>query len=149
MRSALGGIPVSRVMLRDFRTLSPEDSVARAVDLTLAGWQQDFPVLEDGRIVGVLMRGDLLAALAKGGTAALVRFVMRGDVGVVDSSEMIEAAFARLQACECHTIPVVHEGRLVGLVTMENIGEFVRIQSALGRTAASASIALSRRGGYS
>jgi hypothetical protein len=42
----------------------------------------------------------------------------------------------RLQACACHTLPVVHDGRLVGLVTMDNIGEFVMIHAALtGRQA--------------
>jgi CBS domain containing-hemolysin-like protein len=44
---------------------------------------------------------------------------------------MLEPAFARLQACGCHTAVVTHEGRLAGLLTMDNLGEFVMIQSAL------------------
>ena len=44
---------------------------------------------------------------------------------------MLETAFARLQTCECHTLPVLHQGRLVGLVTDDNVGEFLMIQSAL------------------
>ena len=55
MRSALGGIPVSRAMLSDFRTLSPNDSLACAVELILAGSQQDFPVMEGKQVVGLLM----------------------------------------------------------------------------------------------
>ena len=46
MRSALGGIPVSQAMITDFRALSPDDPLSRAVDHVLAGFQQDFPVLE-------------------------------------------------------------------------------------------------------
>jgi Zn-dependent protease/CBS domain-containing protein len=132
MRSALGGIPVGRAMITDFRTLAPRDPLARAVELILAGSQQDFPVVEDGRVAGILMRSDLLEALSRRGQDALVADTMRRDFQMVDSFEMMETAFARLQACECHTIPVTHAGRLVGLVTMDNVGEFLMIQAALG-----------------
>jgi hypothetical protein len=46
---------------------------------------------------------------------------------------MLESAPARLQDCECHTLPVARDGRLVGLLTMENVSEFLRIQAALSR----------------
>jgi Zn-dependent protease/predicted transcriptional regulator len=134
MRAALGGIPVGRAMITDYRSLSPQDSVRRAVELILAGSQQDFPVVSGQRVEGVLLRGDLLAALAQRGQDAPVAEVMRRDFQVVDSSEMLETAFARLQACNCHTIPVTHAGQLVGLVTMDNLGEFMLIQAAVGRT---------------
>ena len=131
MKSALGGIPVSRAMLTDFRTLSPHDSLARAVELVLTGAQQDFPVVGNGHVEGVLTRGDLLTALTQQGQGALVRDVMRHEFQTVDSFEMLEKAFARLQDCDCHTLPVTHNGRLVGLVTMDNVGEFLMIQAAL------------------
>lgn len=132
MKSALGGIPVSRAMLTDFRTVGLRDSLARAVELILAGSQTDFPVVDDGRVVGILMRGDLLVALAQQGQEEPVANVMRRNFETVDSSEMLETAFARLQACECRTLPVMHGGRLAGLVTMDNVGEFLMIQAALG-----------------
>jgi hypothetical protein len=43
----------------------------------------------------------------------------------------------RLQACPCHTLPVMHDGQLVGLVTMDNVGEFVMIHAALAGSLAS------------
>jgi Zn-dependent protease len=130
IRSALEGIPVARAMLTEFRTLTPRDSLARAVDLILTGSQQDFPVVEDGSVVGILTRGDLMIALAQQGQEIPVVDVMRREFQTVDSSEMLETAFARLQTCECHSLPVVHRGQLVGLVTMDNVGEFVAIQAA-------------------
>jgi CBS domain-containing protein len=131
IRSALAGIPVARAMLTDFRSLTARDLLSRAVELILAGSQQDFPVVENGRVVGVLTRGDLLIALARGGQETPVVDVMRREFQTVDSSEMLETAFARLQTCDCHSLPVVHGGQLVGLVTMDNLGEFVAIQTAL------------------
>src|SRR5262249_6864666 len=63
MKSALGGIPVSRAMITDFHTLSPDDPLERAVEHILAGFQQDFPVVQAGRIVGMLTQSHLLTAL--------------------------------------------------------------------------------------
>ena len=47
------------------------------------------------------------------------------------AGEVLEMAFSRLQACACHTLPVTHNERLVGLLTMANVGEFLRVQTAL------------------
>jgi CBS domain-containing protein len=131
MKSALGGIPVARAMLSDFRTLQPEDSLARAAELILAGSQHDFPVVEDGRVAGVLTRTDLIAALSAQNLQRPVAEVMQRQFQVADAGDMLEGAMERLQACACHTLPVVRDGRLVGLVTMDNIGEFVLIHAAL------------------
>jgi Zn-dependent protease/CBS domain-containing protein len=131
MKSALGGIPVQRAMITDFRTLAPKDSLSRAVDLLLAGAQQDFPVVEGGAVVGIVTRGDLLAALARQEQRAPIDQVMRRDFLVADASDMLDVTFQRLQGHECRTIPVVHRGNLVGLLTMDNVGEFLSIQAAL------------------
>jgi hypothetical protein len=44
---------------------------------------------------------------------------------------MLERASAQLRTCDCHALPVTHDGVLVGLLTMDNIGEFLMIKSAL------------------
>ena len=49
----------------------------------------------------------------------------------VDSLEMLESAFAKLKNCNCHTLPVMRDGELVGLLTMDNVGEYMRIQAAM------------------
>lgn len=133
MKSALGGIRLERAMITDFRTLAPNDSLARAVELLLAGAQQDFPVVEDGAVVGILTRSDLLTALARRDQDAPVAAVMRRDFCVADAADQIETALERLQAHECHTVPVVSRGTLVGLLTMDNVGEFLSVQTALSR----------------
>jgi Zn-dependent protease/predicted transcriptional regulator len=132
MKAALGGIPLERAMITDFRTLAPNDSLARAVELLLSGAQQDFPVMEDGAVVGVLTRADLLTALARHEQQSPVADVMRRDFLVADASDMIDVAFQRLQGHECHTIPVIRRGHLIGLLTMDNVGEFLGVQTAIG-----------------
>jgi len=131
MRTALGGIPVTRAMQTEFHILSPSDTLGRAVELILSGAQQDFPVTENGRVEGILDRDRLITALSQNGQNALVGDAMRRDVPEIDSHEMVETALMRVQELGVRTIPVTHNGQLVGLITAENITEFIMIRSAL------------------
>lgn len=131
MKSALGGIPVSRAMITEFQTLSPYNRLEDVVELILKGYQQDFPVEDGGRVVGVLMRSDLMNALQTDGKEIPVGRVMRKEFTTVDSYEMLETAFTKMQSCDCHTMPVTHAGQLTGLLTMDNVGEFIAIQAAM------------------
>lgn len=134
MKSALAGIPLRRAMVTHFRTLTPTDTLGDAVELLLTGSQQDFPVVVNGRVEGMLTRGDLVKALPQRGRSAPVSGTMR-QCPVAQASEMLETVLGRLQGRDCHTIPVVEHGELVGLVTMDNVGEFLMIHAAERRTA--------------
>jgi CBS domain-containing protein len=131
MKSAVGSIPVKQAMLSDFRSLHKTDSLDRAIELTLAGSQKDFPVVENGRIEGILTQTDLLKALSARDQYSTVTSAMQKNFVTVDSLEMLESAFAKLKDCNCHTLPVTLNDKLVGLLTMDNIGEYIRIQTAL------------------
>lgn len=131
MRSALDGIPIMHAMVTDFRALAPHEPLARAIDYVLTGFQQDFPVLEGDEVVGVLTRNGLVKGLTKYGPQGRVGDVMTHDFVTAHPHEMLQSAFARLQECGCHTLPVVEEGRLRGLVTAEHLAELLMIQLAL------------------
>ena len=139
MRTSLGGIPVTRAMQTEFHILAPSDTLGRAVELILSGAQQDFPVAENGRVLGILDRDRLITALSQNGQNSLVGDAMRRDVPEIDSHDMVEAALMRVQESGAKTLPVTHTGQLVGLITAENITEFLMIRSAL-KTARKASI---------
>ena len=133
MKAALGGIPISRAMMTDFRSLQPGDSLQRAIDLILATPQQDFPVLVAKRVVGILTSRDLMIALQKHGPDSLVEGVMRRDFVALEANEMLDTGLARIQEAECcTTAPVIDRDALVGLLTAENVNEFLLIVSALG-----------------
>ncbi len=131
MKSAFSGVPVTNAMLTNFRSLDRHQTLERAVELTINGTQKDFPVTDRGDVIGVLTQSDLIAALSKHGPHALVSEAMQKHFVTVDSYDMLETAFTKLNDCNCHTLPVTRNNRLVGLLTMDNLGEYMRIQSAL------------------
>ncbi|MFN7020163.1 MAG: site-2 protease family protein [Phycisphaerales bacterium] len=133
----LRGVPVSAVMLREFRVLGETDTLRTAVDELLANSQADFPVTRDGtpetEVVGLLTRADLVRVLAERGPSAPVSVAMRASCAAVGPDLPAQRALEALRGGECPMIPVVLGGRLVGLVNAENISEAIMVRSALGR----------------
>ena len=137
-KASFAGAPVRAAMLTDFRTLAPDDRLGDVARLLLAGSQRDFPVLEDGRLVGMLCHQDCFAALQQGGETVPVRAIMRTDFRVVSPDQPLETALAESAENALPVRPVMVQGRLMGLLTAENVGEFVMIRRALARRPAAA-----------
>jgi Zn-dependent protease len=131
VKSALDGIPISKAMMTDFRTLSSHDSLEQAAQHVLSGYQQDFPVVENGQLVGVLTWDDLLRALSQHDRVVEVGQAMHRQFETADPSEMLEAVFARLQTGGYPSLPIVRDGRVIGVITLDNIGEFLMMQNVL------------------
>lgn len=133
MKAALGGIPVSRAMMTDFRRLRLGDSLQQAIDLIIATPQQNFPVLHGSEVVGILPSRELMVGLQQQGPTALVDDVMRRDFLALEPNDMLDSALGKIHQQECcRTAPVMRGNELVGLLTEENVGEFLHIASALG-----------------
>jgi CBS domain-containing protein len=118
-------------MIRNVQTLSPRDTIGVALDYVLAGFQHDFPVIDGGKLVGVLTRSALVAGLARHGRDVLVDEVMERVFRTAAPREFVEDALARLRGTDCRTLPVISDNRLQGVLTLDNVGEFVRIDAAL------------------
>jgi len=127
------GLVVRDAMMSRFRSLEEDDDLAVAVEQLLAGSQQEFPVVRDGDVVGLLTRRDLIEALAERGRGEKVAAVMQRDYPVVEESEPLEEVFHKMLHEGLSTLPVVRQGELVGLLTSENVGELVMISSAMRR----------------
>jgi CBS domain-containing protein len=134
-RSALGGVTVGRVMIRDIRTLQPTDTLSKALDHVLAGFQSDFPVVDGDKVVGVLTRSALLSAVARAGPSSPVSESMDTEFRAADVNEPVLRALARLRECHCLTLPVLEAGHLSGVLTAENVAEYVMIEEALHSSA--------------
>ncbi len=131
--AVLDGVPIQHLMVTDVQTVAPSDPLSRPVKLILEGFQQDFPVVLEGSVVGMLTRGALLKALAERGEQTPVSEVMQREFEQATIAEDADVALARLQACGCKSMPVLRDGRLLGVLTMDNVGEYVMVQSALRR----------------
>ena len=133
LRAVTQGVPVRRAMLTRFSTLAPDDTLQVAVDELLRGSDQDFPVVQNGRVKGILTRKRMMQALSEHGREGRVGDLVDQRCQPIEDSVMLDEAFIRMQEMQCSTVAIVREGELVGVLTLENIGELMMISSALGR----------------
>jgi Zn-dependent protease/predicted transcriptional regulator len=135
-RASLSGLPVHAAMISRFEVLDANDSLQRAVDLLMAGSQQDFPVLSGGTPVGLLTRADLLQALRHSGPETPVGGVIVPDHPVAQAGEPLEDALQRMREHRRPALPVVNGGRLVGMLTLEGVSELLLVRQAMRKPAA-------------
>jgi Zn-dependent protease len=125
-RFLIGQTPVRAAMITDFRTISHGSTLRDAADLLLASSQQDFPVTSGDQVLGLLTRNDLLRGMASEGAEAYVAGSMkRNYVHVAPESELAEAVpLLGENAC----VLVMEEDRLLGLLTRENVAEYLMLR---------------------
>jgi Zn-dependent protease/predicted transcriptional regulator len=119
-QSVLETVHLEDIMLTDFTTLSPADTLEDALDKAVHCLQDDFPVIRGGDMVGVVSRQKILQTLRSEGNG-YVQGVMNRIFDVAQKSETLSSAFRKLSARNLSIIPVVENQQLVGIVTLQNL----------------------------
>jgi Zn-dependent protease/CBS domain-containing protein len=119
-QSVLDNVRLEQVMLTDFATLSPADTLEDALEKAVHSLQDDFPVVRGSDMVGVISRQRILEALRVEGNG-YVQAVMNKIFEVSVRQESLASAFRKLTSRNLSIIPVVEDQRLVGIVTLQNL----------------------------
>jgi Zn-dependent protease/CBS domain-containing protein len=119
-QSVLETVRLEDVMLTDFATLSPADTLEDALEKAVHSLQDDFPVIRGSDMVGVISKQKILQALRAEGNG-YVQAVMNRIFEVAQKKESLASAFRKLTARNLSIIPVVEDQRLVGIVTLQNL----------------------------
>jgi Zn-dependent protease/CBS domain-containing protein len=133
IKAALRGVPVQRALLRDLPILSPTDSLARAVDAFMTSPLPKAVVVEQGKIVGAVSALDLVAHLQRYDPTTPVAGVMQRNIQALELPATLDGALTRLHEARATLMPVVSQGRFVGVITMDQLNQFVALQTALQR----------------
>jgi len=137
LRSMSRDVPVRAAMMTQFARLAPQAHIDEAVETLLRTSQSEFPVVDDfGRPVGLLGREGIIRALKQLGPDARVAEAMSNNIPTVSHRRCLEDAFRILQEKSAPAIGIIDaNGSLVGLVTLETIGEMLMVSEALPKGA--------------
>ncbi len=126
---ATEGVAMRQAMITSFSTLDTGSTVGQAVEKLLSTSQGEFPVTDGtGQLRGVLTRDGMIKALAATGPETPVLDVMDRDVPTIGHRAPLAEAAKTLQTSGQPLIVVVdQEERVVGLVTLENLAEYLMV----------------------
>jgi Zn-dependent protease len=128
-RSLSQGVRVRAAMMTDYRTLSHASTFHDAANLLLSSSQQDFPVVHGDEVIGLLGRNALLRGMAaEGGQSYIAGFMDRNFTRISPDTELSAVLGLMAQGNTC--LPVMQDGHLVGLLTSENLSQFLLLRSA-------------------
>ena len=132
LRAVTRGNLVADAMITKFESLGTQSTVNDAVELLIRTTQKEFPVVDGGgRLRGVVTRDSMIKALKERGPEAPVLEIMESDIPTVSARARLEAAVKALTELGKPVVGVTDaNGRLVGLLTAENLGEMMMIQAA-------------------
>jgi len=119
-QTVLETVRLEDIMLTDFATLSPADTLEDALDKAVHTLQDDFPVIRGADMVGIISKRKILEALRAEGNG-YVQSAMNRFFEAAAKNESLASAFRKLSARNLSLIPVVEEQRLVGIVTLQNL----------------------------
>lgn len=133
-RAAGLGLTVRDMMVTDFRTLPAWATLRDAAELLVASDQREFPVVDNtGSVEGILTRDDLVKGLSQKGADALARSALQAPSPPVSAGLSFEVALATLQSSGRSALPVIENGRLIGMLTKDNITDLVLVRRAVAR----------------
>ena len=121
LQSALEGLSVRDLMITDFLLLSPAETITEALRRSFHTFQEDFPVVREGKLLGVLTRGKMLEALKEETGEQFVQGLVQPVNGWVSPSDPLREALRRMHAERVSLLPVMEDSRLVGVVTLSGI----------------------------
>ena len=127
-RSLTQGIPVRAAMVTEYHTLSHSSTIRDAANLLLSTSQQDFPVVHGEQVIGLLGRNALLRGMAlEGPDSYIAGFMEREFSCLPPDQDLAEVLPVMAHAGACAL--VMQEGRLLGLLTSENLSQFLLLRS--------------------
>lgn len=120
-QSVVDTVHMREVMLTDFSTLSPSDTLADALVRCVHSLQEDFLVVRGPQLVGIVSRQRIVDALRSEGNG-YVQSVMSRAFQVARPEDTLGTTIRRITTGRgLSLIPVTESGRVVGIVSVQNL----------------------------
>jgi CBS domain-containing protein len=118
------GTSIKEVMTRDVRACEPNATVAEAAKVMAQEDVGPVPIVEDGRLVGIVTDRDIVVRVVAEGrdpNATTVREIASTELVTVSPDDALDDALNRLAERQVRRLPVVEGDRLVGIVAQADI----------------------------
>lgn len=120
-QSVVDTVRMREVMLTDFATLSPSDTLADALYRCVHSLQEDFPVVRGPQLVGIVSRQRIVEALRDEGNG-YIQSIMSRAFQVARPEDTLGTTIRRISGNQgLSLIPVTESGKVIGIVSVQNL----------------------------
>ncbi len=120
---------VRDILARHFESVGPDTPVSKVLELMFHTHQEDYPVLEEGRLKGIITRREVIRGMHEGGKEITVGRIMREDIPPVKVTTGLDTARKLMLKYNTHAMPVQKNGKIVGVVTLDDINRVYVVAS--------------------
>lgn len=134
---ALGEKTVSSIMTRDVRTVKPDLSIQEVVDAWFSVYKhQGYPVMENDNVIGIITIEDVRNVDKNNRDSITVRDVMRSqeELVTVSPDDKASDALMKMASNNVGRLPVIENGRLVGIITRSDINKTIQLSTEFAPT---------------
>ena len=140
---------IRELMSKSVVSITPEESAALAPRLLTRHNLGMLPVCgQDGRLVGVVTDRDIVTRCLAAGqdpSRVPVEDIMTRELETLSPQEEGEAALARMAGCQVRRLPVVEEGKVVGVLSLADLARSRRYEAEAAQALCQISESLVRR----
>ncbi len=129
-KSVMERYKVRDAMMKNYTTLDALTPLSTAVDMLLNGQDTAFLVMQNSEVVGILTQKNIIKALSERQDSVLVADVMEQGYIPVEASHPLQEVYSQMEAAERGMNPVFEDKKLVGIIDLENIKEFLLVNKA-------------------
>jgi Zn-dependent protease len=129
IRMTLRKFLVKDVLPKQYVSINAYTPLSDVLALTLHTHQEDFPVVEADKLVGLLTRADIILAIHQFGMQRLTKDVMRKDFPTVQLNDSLMKAHHLMEEGQIKAIPVLNQTQIVGIVSLEHISRVYTLMS--------------------
>ena len=122
IKETLKKIRVRDILAGDFLTIKSDTALSKVLELIFHSHQEDFPVMDNDAMAGFVTRQDIVSGIHRFGVEKRVGDIMRTDFPTLKDGDTLVAAHALMQEAAVSALPVMRDGRVIGVVTLEDIG---------------------------
>jgi stage IV sporulation protein FB len=135
LREMARELPARAAMITAFEALAPGDSVDAMSSSLIRTTQHEFPVLDsEGRLLGFVPRQAIFAAVAGQAPGRTAAEAMVHDIPAVGLHAPLTAVLDALARADLPAVAVSdRDGRFLGYITRENIGELMVLRGNRAR----------------
>lgn len=130
-KSLLDGYTAHDAMMTAIARLDSSQSLGEAVSMLLNGQATIFSVFHNGAIVGSLTRNEIIQGLSDFSKDVPIHSIMNRELKRVDKLESLDNVYAILSQKSYPFVVVEEEGQCIGFVDLENVVEFIMVNSKL------------------